>query len=114
MLEKDGLRTPDTFVHGDVTRNGNPVVGAKVELWKDGNLLPNDYKDSPYSDKNGSYYICVCCKHAGCGTYVVKTEINVHGETWAKSESFYWNDLLGPWDFPIDLPLVHTERKGND
>jgi len=116
-LEKEsGLRIPNTYVHGYVTMNGNPAVGAKVELWKGGNLLPYDPIDSPYTDSNGFYNICVCCKGAGSGTYIVKAQklykpIGLLTDT----DSFYWDwQNGGPWDFEIDLQLGMMAEKGGN
>ena len=114
-LEKEsGTKFPDTFVHGYVTKNGSAYSGAKVELWNDGNLLPYGIADSPYSDSNGYYEICVCCKGIGTGYYVVKTEVYIKGDKWACSRLFYFDTELGPFDFDIDLPLAYTIEKSSD
>lgn len=111
-LEKDpGLRIPDTYVHGVVTKDYIWVENAKVELWKDGNLL-----DYTFTNSQGAYSICVCCQGAGSGTYIVKAQklykpIGLFTDT----DSFYWDwQNGGPWDFEIDLQLgIRSEKGGN-
>jgi hypothetical protein len=109
-LEKEtNLLTPTTDVHGYVTKDGSAYQEAKVELWKDGVLL-----DYTYSALNGFYTICVCSQNAGTGYYIVKTEIDVLGDKWACSRLFYWDNMNGPWDFEIDLPLAYTIEKNSN
>lgn len=114
-LEKDsGSRNPTTFVHGYVTRNGKRVIGAKVELWKNGSFLPYDPIDLYYSNSNGEYSICVCCKSVRTGFYVVKTEMYIGAEKWACSRLFYWDENTGPFDFHFNLALAYTIEKSID
>ena len=113
-LGKDtGLRIPDTFVHGVVSKDywWNWVENAKVELWKDGNLLK-----STFTNSQGAYSICVCCLGAGSGTYIVKAQkLYKPDGIYTDTDSFYW-DLQngGPWDFEIDLQLTMMVEKGDN
>jgi len=110
ILDKEvTAKFPDTYVHGYVTKNSNPYAGAKVELWKDGNLLTYTY-----SSKNGYYNICVCCQGVGTGYYIVKTDVYIQGDLWSSSALFYFNTETGPFDFNIDLPLAYTTEKISD
>lgn len=109
-LDKElSTKFPDTYVHGYVTKDNNSFAGAKVELWKDGNLLTYTY-----SAKNGYYNICVCCQGAGTGYYIVKTEVYIQGDPWSSSKLFYFSTETGPFDFNINLPLAYTTEKISD
>ena len=94
-LQKDP-RSPDTYVHGIVYKQGSPKKGATVKLYKGITFLAQTTTDG-----NGYYELCVCMHHAGTGTYQVQGSWT----TWFDSRSFYWNHYTGPWDFEIDLDL---------
>jgi len=99
-LNKDG-KSPDTDVHGIVYKGGSVRSGATVQLLFGGQVI-----DSTITDSNGYYIMNVCTHHKRTGTYtVIATYVDKFQGIWQDTDSFYWNDETGPWDFEIDLYL---------
>lgn len=102
ILEKDGLRIPDVYVHGYIDDDGKAAKYASVKLLdENGNLLT-----STTASGSGNYSMLICPYGFGFRT----VEATYSGETGSNHFRF----VYGTWDYTVDVTIGSNPDKNNN